>query len=90
MHDDLERELFEACLRLPPDERSDFRRSKCDGDRALEMRVHALLAAHEQAEGDTSLLGAGPDPLTEEETKQIGPYWILERIGEGGMGVPLG
>ena len=49
MHDDRERELFEASLKLSPGERSEFLRANCGGDRALAERVHHLLAVQTDA-----------------------------------------
>jgi hypothetical protein len=38
MHDDRERELFEASLKLPAEERSEYVRRECGDDRELETR----------------------------------------------------
>ena len=66
----------------------------CQGDVELRRRVHALLLAH--AQPDSRLEHAAFDfPLTVDrsiETTEklgtlIGPYKLLEQIGEGGMGL---
>src|SRR6266568_5131830 len=64
----------------------------CAGDQELRRRVEVLLRAHQQP---NSLLDAPvPNPVaTVEETvgerpgTVIGPYKLLEQIGEGGFGV---
>src|SRR5207244_3336507 len=62
----------------------------CDGDPGLRARVEILLAA--AAHDDRFLLGSGaaeefaaPDP-GERPGDRIGPYRLVEQIGEGGFG----
>jgi non-specific serine/threonine protein kinase/serine/threonine-protein kinase len=74
-----ERELFEAAVLLPPDARESWLAENCD-DVAMRVRVDALLGAHDRAEARDAL--RAPLPLD----VQIGPYRLLERIGEGAMG----
>ena len=75
-----------------PDQRRAYVREACDGDEARIALVEALLAA---ADGTDSLLDrplAGPpeatidQPATESPGTVIGPYKLIEPIGEGGMG----
>ena len=65
----------------------------CAGDPALRARVEALLAVHDRA-GDflespamTPTIDAVPQGPAEGVGTVIGPYKLLEQIGEGGMGV---
>jgi serine/threonine protein kinase/tetratricopeptide (TPR) repeat protein len=82
-----ERELFAACVNLDPSERAARIDEACQDDPALAARVHRLLAAH-----DTSGLDGGASPWgdahsTPNDPTDIGPYHIVSRLGEGGMGV---
>src|SRR4051794_38565476 len=80
-----------------PGERAAFLGAACAGDPELRRRVEALLAAHERPE---SLLdrvavapvegGTLPHPTAaaplEGPGTSVGPYLLLEPLGEGGMG----
>jgi eukaryotic-like serine/threonine-protein kinase len=73
-----------------PEARAQYIRQACDGDRELQARVEALLHVYEQetflkspTQEMRSILGA---PLGEGPGTQIGPYKLLEQIGQGGMG----
>src|SRR5262245_51040347 len=86
-----EASLFAAALEKPSvEERAAFLTRACAGDARLRRRVEALLRAH--AEPDEildRLLTPTVDetPLTERPGSCIGPYKLLQEIGEGGMGV---
>jgi tetratricopeptide (TPR) repeat protein len=71
--------IFVESLRQPPGERRAFAVDACGGDGALEERVLALLAAHDEAPPP-------PDPIEGPGTS-IGAYRLLEEIGDGGFGV---
>ncbi len=92
--------LFEAALEIKnPAERSAFLARECAGDGGLREQVDRLLAAFLRSEQffddcRPALKAAGADPsgpevpATEEETgRYIGPYKLLQKIGEGGCGV---
>ena len=82
--------LFAAALALPPADRPAFLARECP-DPALRREVDDLLAAHAQSNPlDAPRL---LDPLTNYSPTspapppdRIGPYKLLERVGEGGMG----
>ncbi len=90
-----EREIFVAALNLPAgSERDAYLEQACGDDSELQQNVKSLLAAHEQA--DQFLKSGGEvfvsqtklnDPITEGPGSVIGPYRLLEQIGEGGFGV---
>jgi eukaryotic-like serine/threonine-protein kinase len=78
-------ELFHQALGYPSPARAEFLNQACQGDEQLRGEVISLLAAHE-SEGPLGRLddfapGATP-PL-----EWIGPYRLVRRLGEGGMGV---
>jgi len=91
-----ERDIFiEALQRLDPTERSSYLNKACAADDALRGRVLQLLAEHEKPE--SFLLDAPPpfgagaatidEPIAERPGTVIGPYKLLEQIGEGGFGI---
>jgi serine/threonine protein kinase/tetratricopeptide (TPR) repeat protein len=64
----------------------------CAGQPALRRRVEALLQGHALANSlldvpEGGLAGTTAEPLTERPGTVIGPYKLLEQIGEGGFGV---
>jgi serine/threonine protein kinase/WD40 repeat protein len=96
-----QKELFLAARDLPStDEQAAFLAEACGPDEALRRQVEAMLKAHAvpdsflekpaaamaltvAADGNADVLRTqGEDPGT-----QVGPYKLLEKIGEGGMGV---
>ncbi|MGI8980021.1 MAG: protein kinase domain-containing protein [Pirellulaceae bacterium] len=83
--------IFFAALDQPsPAERSRYLDAACGSDPQLRSRVEQLLAAHEQAGhflGGSSTSAATTDQPTERLGTSIGPYKLLQQIGEGGMGV---
>jgi serine/threonine protein kinase/Flp pilus assembly protein TadD len=87
-----EQSIFLAALELPtPGERAAYLKAACGADSALLANVQELLAAHEK---DGDLLDAPPPiatvdehPVTERPGTVIGPYKLMEQIGEGGMGL---
>jgi serine/threonine protein kinase/tetratricopeptide (TPR) repeat protein len=89
-----ERSIFISALEIGgPAERAAYLNEACKNDDALRQRIDKLLRAHEQAGGvlDVPRGEQAPTlgylPLTEEPGTVIGPYKLLQKIGEGGFGV---
>ncbi|HEV3004235.1 MAG TPA: serine/threonine-protein kinase, partial [Pirellulales bacterium] len=88
-----EREIFVAAFeRADMAERRAFLESACGDDRALRQRVEALLSLAENAGGflePSATVGPTMDQTSDAERPggQIGPYKLLETIGEGGFGI---
>jgi WD40 repeat protein/serine/threonine protein kinase len=85
-----EQSIFLAALELPtPAERAAYLKGACGPDPVLLANVQELLAAHDT--GDDFLNrppnATADEPLTERSGTVIGPYKLLQQIGEGGMGV---
>ncbi len=83
------REIFDAALEFPETEREAFLSRMCKVDEVLRDEVLSLLASHRD---DDSLVGSA---VREAATRALlplrvgtalGPYRLLELIGEGGMG----
>jgi WD40 repeat protein/serine/threonine protein kinase len=83
-------------------ERQDYLDDACAGDRALRAEVESLLDASDRAghflESPTAAPHLGvtswpatrasvDEPITDRPGNAIGPYKLLEQIGEGGFGV---
>ncbi|MEX2308796.1 MAG: serine/threonine-protein kinase, partial [Pirellulales bacterium] len=79
---------------VPPDEWDARLDQACAGDHELRTRVRALLRAHAEpgsfmeqpAIADDATVNHEP-PISERPGTVIGPYKLLQQIGEGGMGV---
>ena len=87
------RELFlHAVGKLPPEQWADYTAAACGGDVALEQQLGALLQVHQEAGSFLAapVFGLGDtldQPSLARVGTQIGPYKLLQIIGEGGMGV---
>jgi WD40 repeat protein/serine/threonine protein kinase len=86
-----EEELFAAAIEKPVEERAAFLDDACSGDASLRAQLELLVVAHDQPDSlldvpacDETLQFA--HPLAEDAGTTIGPYKLLEQIGEGGMG----
>jgi serine/threonine protein kinase len=88
-----EQAIFEAARRLEaPEAREAYLQQICAEDAAIGQRVRALLRALEQnasfLEAPAPVLAHTVDePFRERPGAVIGPYKLLEQIGEGGFGV---
>ena len=90
-----EEEIFAVAIQKPLASRAAFLDRACHGDASLRTQVEALLSAHDNP--DSLLNGpayqvtmeAAPLSLSFSEGPgtTIGPYKLLQQIGDGGMGV---
>ncbi len=95
-------DILVAASELPPEQRSAFLDAQCGGDVALRAEVESLLRSLDQAgqflssptsdvpaqPPATVLKGSAriPSPIDESAGTRIGPYKLLQLIGEGGFG----
>jgi serine/threonine protein kinase/Tfp pilus assembly protein PilF len=87
-----ERTIFLAALDIDdPAERAAYVDRACGDNAGLRAQVEGLLNAHEQPAGfmarPAPALVTIDHPAAEEPGTVIGPYKLLEQIGEGGFGV---
>jgi serine/threonine protein kinase len=79
--------LFLAAAALPAAERAAYLEAACSHDPELRRRVEQLLEAHDQ--GASFLESPATQdqlPPPEAAGTRLGPYKLLQQIGEGGMG----
>jgi eukaryotic-like serine/threonine-protein kinase len=85
--------VFLRALEIPsPQERAAYLQEACAGDDELRRRVERMLAAQPQLgsfldQNAAEIVLTTHQSATERPGAQIGPYKLLQQIGEGGMGV---
>src|SRR5262245_54124084 len=95
--------FLHAVGKLPPEQWDGYVAGACDGDTELEQQVSRLLQVHREAGSfldrpaaavvATGAFQPGPEDETatllpsEGAGEVVGPYKLLEQIGEGGFGV---
>ena len=85
--------IFMAALEIESEsERNAFLNAQCAGNPELRQRIESLLAANQEMsgflDGTKSMGETEPYAIGLEQTgAQIGPYTLMEQIGEGGMGL---
>ena len=88
MNESLERleVLFAETMALPAASRAEFLNRACAGEAELRRRVEALLRASGEVGAflETTVV---PELAETRPEAMIGRYKLLERIGEGGVGV---
>jgi serine/threonine-protein kinase len=84
--EDQARSIFLGALERGSEHWPAFLAQACGGNAEVRARVDQLLDAH-QAMGSICSGGRGDLPIAEGPGEVIGPYKLLEQIGEGGFGV---
>jgi WD40 repeat protein/serine/threonine protein kinase/tetratricopeptide (TPR) repeat protein len=83
--------FFEAIEQPSPEGLALFLEAACGRDQTLRARVEELLHAHDQAGnflgGPSRRAGDTDDAAPERPGVSIGPYKLLQQIGEGGFGI---
>jgi eukaryotic-like serine/threonine-protein kinase len=79
------KDLFGAALERDPGERDAFLREACGPDTALRDEVLSLLKAHDESSDFLQNPLQIPE-IAQNVVRTIGPYKLISRIGEGGMG----
>ncbi len=84
--------LFESALELPSDARSAFIDDASVSDDVVRAEVHSLLVAHEntgplESLGERLALGTPRRGVGELEGQMVHHYEVVEKVGDGGMGV---
>jgi len=80
------KELFDAALERNPEDRPDFLNQACGSEVSLRQEIESLLSAYARSNGLSRpgmLLPASQEP---QPAESIGPYRLVRKIGEGGMG----
>ena len=78
------KELFGSALERDPSERAAFLEAACGTDTSLRHEVESLIHAHDSS--SNFLQQPLELPSSNVEGRSIGPYQLIKRIGEGGMG----
>jgi WD40 repeat protein/serine/threonine protein kinase len=88
-----ERDIFDAALAIDdPAQRAAYLDRACAGNPRLREHIDGLLSVHEQVGSflESPALAGAPtvdEPVSERPDTVIGPYKLMEQIGEGGMGL---
>jgi non-specific serine/threonine protein kinase/serine/threonine-protein kinase len=82
--------VVDAALQVPPSDRARLLDERCGGDLLLRAEIESLLSSHESAGAflhDHPLDVAGLAVPPDLRGRTIGAFRLVDKIGEGGMGV---
>ncbi len=85
--------VFKAAVKLSPERRAAFLDHACASDGELRHEIESLLRAHDASGGFLGNLSSQSDatedfePILERAGTVIGPFKLMEQIGQGGMGL---
>jgi len=85
--------IFQAAVKLSPERRAAFLDQACASDGELRHEIESLLRAHDAPGSFLGNLSSQSDatedfePIPERAGTVIGPYKLMEQIGQGGMGL---
>src|SRR5258708_23095599 len=80
------KDLFGAALEREPNQRSAFLRDACGPNEVLRNEIESLLSAHERSTDLSQHLWRDQFSGDAQDLKSIGPYQLIKKLGEGGMG----
>jgi len=80
------KEAFSGALERSADARSAYLDAVCGQDDSLRTELESLLSAYESSNGLSKPPWLEPSQENPIERKSIGPYQLLRKLGEGGMG----
>ncbi len=87
------KEVLEAAIALPDEQRTTYLEGKCGSDVDLRAEVESLITYHEKAGSEflnvavPQLMNLSPLAMLPPVGSLLGPYRIIREIGRGGMGV---
>ncbi len=85
-HWDRIKAIVGEALERPPSQRPAYLDAACSGDSSIRAEVESLLSAHAKAGDFSQSASIGQLLDVAAESQSIGPYRLIRKLGEGGMG----
>jgi eukaryotic-like serine/threonine-protein kinase len=80
------KELFDAALERDPADREHFLSEACGSEISLRVEIESLLSAYARSDGLSQPAIPVTAPWDAQTLESIGPYRLIRKLGEGGMG----
>jgi eukaryotic-like serine/threonine-protein kinase len=80
------KDVFDAALERHTSQRAEFLSNACGSDISLRREVESLLSAYARSDGLSQPAVAASPHQEIQPLESIGPYRLVRKIGEGGMG----